>query len=57
MSTLSEQIETLELLHEEYRRELEKLSVEQKSAIKEFLDGVRDRKIAELKAFIAQENI
>ncbi len=50
MPTPAEQLTAIENIHQEYLAELAKLTAEEQIAVKDFLEGVRQKKIAEITA-------
>lgn len=53
MESLDEKIKQIEILHDEYVLELEKLEYEQKQTIHHFLETVKDNKISRLRKELA----
>lgn len=49
MESLGEKIRQIEIIHDEYVSELEKLEYEQKQAIHDFLETVKNDKISRLR--------
>ena len=55
MNTLEDQLEQIEAIHQEYLAELHQIQSDEKQAIHEFLEGVRARKISEIRSKIQSE--
>jgi len=50
MQNQAEQLAAIEQIHQEYLIELAKLTVEEQTAVRAFLESVRQKKIAEITA-------